>query len=503
MISRGKNTVNANEQLLKYGKKTISLEDIKNIMKISIMDEKNAYEMISEMISEEIIEPVKSSGKNGNLSYPLYKKYRILVKEEADQGVIDNIRQLHPLLLRSGYLSSKQLEFQSNRAVIEKVSAYLFFDKDDTFISRKERSFEIFGHEKTLDNSMVKALLRKLQITEYELGFYDTPEYCFHDYIPLRKEQMVLLICENKDIWFNIRRLMFEDGVRSLFGTAIDGVVYGEGNKVSDRTGALEEYVKFMGEPEVKFLYWGDIDREGFDIFRRTKEANDRLDISLFVPGYRKMIERARNIELEDSSSSKKQGMSFNDFINDFADDERTFLADIFDNNKLIPQEIISYKYLKEGYIRQESIKVRVYKIDMNSANSVYKGWEETLTQSSGAEKFVVFFSVVLTLMNYTRSSAGLISKNIKSVLILDNPFGKITSAHLLKPMFDIAKHFNVQLICLSDINKSDVVGCFDCVIKLVIKAQSLSNFEIMTHEGNERIEHGYYKIMNGQMSLF
>ena len=77
------------------------------------------------------------------------------------------------------------------------------------------------------------------------------------------------------------------------------------------------------------------------------------------------------------------------------------------------------------------------------------------------------------------------------------------SKAHLLKPMFDISKHFNVQLICLSDINKSDVVGCFDCVIKLVIKTQSLSNFEIMMHEGNERIEHGYYKIMNGQMSLF
>ena len=164
---------------------------------------------------------------------------------------------------------------------------------------------------------------------------------------------------------------------------------------------------------------------------------------------------------------------------------------------------IVSSERLLHKYIRQESIRVRVYKIDMNSANSVYKGWEENLTQSSGAEKFVVFFSVVLTLMNYTRSSAGLISKNAKSVLILDNPFGKITSAHLLKPMFDIARHFNVQLICLSDINKSDVVGCFDCVIKLVIKTQSLSNFEIMTHEGNERIEHGYYKIMNGQMSLF
>ena len=164
---------------------------------------------------------------------------------------------------------------------------------------------------------------------------------------------------------------------------------------------------------------------------------------------------------------------------------------------------IVGSERLLHKYIIRETVPVKVYKIDLNIANSSYKRWEDTLTQSSGAEKFVVFFSVVLTLMNYTRSTSGIVSKEAKSVLILDNPFGKITSSHLLKPMFDIAKHFNVQLICLSDINKSDVTGCFECVIKLVIKQQALSNFEIMTHEGNERIEHGYYKIMNGQMSLF
>ena len=166
-------------------------------------------------------------------------------------------------------------------------------------------------------------------------------------------------------------------------------------------------------------------------------------------------------------------------------------------------KSIVGSERLLHKYIIRETVPVKVYKIDLNVANSSYKRWEDTLTQSSGAEKFVVFFSVVLTLMNYTRSTSGIISKEAKSVLILDNPFGKITSAHLLKPMFDIAKHFNVQLICLSDINKSDVTSCFECVIKLVVKQQSLSNFEIMTHEGNERIEHGYFKIMNGQMSLF
>ncbi len=165
--------------------------------------------------------------------------------------------------------------------------------------------------------------------------------------------------------------------------------------------------------------------------------------------------------------------------------------------------KIVSSERLLHKYIKKDSIAVKVYKIDMTSENSGYKRWEEALTENSGAEKFVVFFAVVLTLMNYTRAEAGVVNKRAKSVLVLDNPFGKITSAHLLKPMFDIARHFNVQLICLSDINKSDVTNCFECVIKLVIKSQSLSNFEIMTHAGNEMIEHGFYKVMNGQMSLF
>ena len=50
------------------------MEDIKTIMKISIMDEQSAYEQISEMIMEEIIEPVKSSGKNGNITLSTIQK---------------------------------------------------------------------------------------------------------------------------------------------------------------------------------------------------------------------------------------------------------------------------------------------------------------------------------------------------------------------------------------------------------------------------------------------
>lgn len=341
--------MNEKKTLMNYEKKNISVEELASLLKFSLTDVSEAYEKIEALISDGIIEPVKASGKNGNLTYSWYKKYRITIAEEIDEGVLKSIRSLNPILLSNGYLPSHPSVYMKNKDVIDGINKYLFSKQEDEFISRKERSFEIFGKEKVLDDSGVKSLLKSLQITDEKLGFYDTPEYCFHDYIPVRKNQMTLLVCENKDIWFNIRRCMFEDGFKKLFGVPIDGVVYGSGNKVSQKQGALIEYIKFMGNPQVSFWYWGDIDREGFDIYRRTCEVNVGLDITLFWPGYKKMIERAKEIELEDSPSSKKEGMNFEDLFDGFNLEEKAYLIKMLKGNKLIPQEIISYKLLSEG----------------------------------------------------------------------------------------------------------------------------------------------------------
>lgn len=335
-------------KLLAFGKKNIALEDLAVLLKVEMADTKALFDMVSLLVNDMVVEPVKSSGQNGNRKYPLFKKYRILVKEESSAETEKQIRQLHPALCKSGYLSSHVQEYLKHKEVINCLNSFLFSKKAEEPISRKERSFEIFGREKVLDDSEVKTLLRHLAIMDSDLGFYDTPEYCFHDYIPERKSNLTLLICENKDIWFNIRRCMFEDHFKSLFGTAIDGVVYGNGNKVSHKQGALAEYIRFMGNPNVAFLYWGDIDREGFDIFRRTREVNASLNIELFVPGYRKMIERAQSICFEDSPSSKKEGVSFEDLFDGFSAEEQTFLNRVLEENKLIPQEIISYTVLSE-----------------------------------------------------------------------------------------------------------------------------------------------------------
>ena len=170
-------------------------------------------------------------------------------------------------------------------------------------------------------------------------------------------------------------------------------------------------------------------------------------------------------------------------------------------DTKKMAEKIVGSRNLLRKYIGKEAIRVDAYKIDQNPQNAGYRSWEQTQINNSGAEKFVVYFAVILSLMNYTRGDFGSIrDKDLRSALILDNPFGATSSKHILVPMFAIAKHFRVQMICLSDINKSDVINCFDIVIKAIVKKRPMSNNELLTHEGNESIEHGFYR--SEQLSL-
>lgn len=147
-------------------------------------------------------------------------------------------------------------------------------------------------------------------------------------------------------------------------------------------------------------------------------------------------------------------------------------------------------------YIQKENIAVRTFKVDRNPANSTWRTWESSQKDNSGAEKFIVYFSIILSIMNYTKAEVnGFQSNSIYSTLILDNPFGSTTSSHILKPMFALAKHFHVQMICLTHIKQSEVVSCFDVVIKAFVKKISMSNKELLVHETDEQMEHGFYRV--------
>ena len=160
----------------------------------------------------------------------------------------------------------------------------------------------------------------------------------------------------------------------------------------------------------------------------------------------------------------------------------------------------VSSSRLLRTFIQKQQIGLKAFKIDSDKSLREYRTWESTAVDNSGAEKFLVYFAVILSVMHYTRSDDGISTQESTGVLILDNPFGVITSHHVLDKMFRIAKHFRVQLICLSDITKCDITACFSMHIKAKVKENKLSSVSLLTHEGNEQIEHGFYRA--SQMAL-
>lgn len=157
-------------------------------------------------------------------------------------------------------------------------------------------------------------------------------------------------------------------------------------------------------------------------------------------------------------------------------------------------EDTVSSRHLLRKYIRKESIEIWGYKVDTNSSHAEYRRWKDIPRTNSGAEKFLVYFAVIVLLMDYSSSEAGIRTAEHTNVLILDNPFAVITSAHVLEPMFNMAKQFKIQLICLSDITKCDITNCFDLHIKAAVRQNMLSEIGILSHDGNEKIEHGFYR---------
>ena len=145
---------------------------------------------------------------------------------------------------------------------------------------------------------------------------------------------------------------------------------------------------------------------------------------------------------------------------------------------------LTSGRELLNQVIGTSKIPVYVYKIDLNEKNSGMKRWEDAMSQNSGGEKFVVFFTMVSILITYIRAagrrSAGEEPVEESKVLIMDNPFARTSSEHLLRAVMDIADTFSIQLICLSDLSQSSITNRFSLIYQLSIRKRMYSDKEVL-----------------------
>lgn len=129
-----------------FPRKRITLEDLSSFCSAPEL----LHEQITELVQQGILTPVKSSGTNGNQKNPLFMRYTICI-ENTIQVSPDEIYALHPRLSANGYLLRNRMQFVNNRAFLCRLSEWLTNYKGNDMMSRRERSFAIFGEEKELD----------------------------------------------------------------------------------------------------------------------------------------------------------------------------------------------------------------------------------------------------------------------------------------------------------------------------------------------------------------
>lgn len=135
----------------------------------------------------------------------------------------------------------------------------------------------------------------------------------------------------------------------------------------------------------------------------------------------------------------------------------------------------ITTKNLYDTVVGIGNVQIRLYKIEAQREYPIT--WAE-VARNSGGEGFLSAFVILSSLLYYMRKDDTDIfaDRNEGKVLIMDNPFAQTNAAHLLKPLMDVAKKTNTQMICLTGLSGESIYNRFDNIYVLNLIAASLRN---------------------------
>lgn len=344
-----KNIIN---KLFSYNKKSIKLSEFIDLIKIS--DYEKLFDTIKQLEIENVLQSVKKSGLNGNIAKPLFNKYKIIYPKNVTDKILSEIKSLNPGLNIDGYLEKPE-KYIKHKKIINGVSSYLWQKSDllKNKMSKNERAFSIWNDEKFFDKNkgLINEILNFNNFSAEFFNYYKTYEPFFEYITEIEKNNNVLIV-ENKDTWFTIKKLFIECQKNVLFGVKINVLIYGEGNKITKKN-ALDEHFMSLKEnnliENVNYLYFGDLDYEGIGIYLRIANYNQNINFCLFTELYEKMLELSEYIDLPQAKNQRKLLSEDDKFYGQFSENIRSRIINILTNNRYIPQEILNYQVISKG----------------------------------------------------------------------------------------------------------------------------------------------------------
>ncbi len=306
------------------------------------LDYRQQYAFVMELLKTGRVKPLKASGKNGKKP-ALYQEYWLLEEKEDDTPLLEELKYTMVPAISIDYYLAHPKVYRQERPWVLLLNAYLRDQKEKLCFpeSVNERSFEIWGREKFLLREQGKKILKHCQIEPEALNLYRTSEplAC---YAHTRETPQTLLILENKDPFYSMRKHLLDGGTKIL-GVSVGTLIYGAGK------GILRSFLDFelLAEPYMThekntFYYFGDLDYEGIGIWENLSElCKETRRLIPFVPAYEAMLEKAENRELPDTKElqNRRIGPSF---FTHFSEPAVEKMKRILESGKYIPQEILN-----------------------------------------------------------------------------------------------------------------------------------------------------------------
>lgn len=289
------------------------------------------------------IKPVKSSKTNGKRP-ALYQKYWLL-EEQKDYRLLEEELKYHIVpSLSVDYYLTHLAAYETDRPWVLCLNNYLKERGGNLApsISVNERSFEIWGDEKFLARGRGSQILKRCGLPLSFFHVYRTTEPLAY-YSHTKKTPQNLLIIENKDTFYSMRRHM-SAGNEELLGEKIGTLIYGAGKGIFR---AFEDFglcvEPYMTKEENVLYYFGDLDYEGIGIYENlAAHFLEQWEMVPFVGGYMAMLKKAARMErlprMKEGQNKNMDGR----FFSYFSRDCQQAMREILERGCYIPQEILN-----------------------------------------------------------------------------------------------------------------------------------------------------------------
>src|SRR5699024_6355043 len=152
-------------------------------------------------------------------------------------------------------------------------------------------------------------------------------------------------------------------------------------------------------------------------------------------------------------------------------------------------------KQLLQVVMENQAMKVSCRKVtNDNKVTQRLTTWEQS-NKWSGGEKWSKNMTLFLGILNFVAEKKQHINKSTKRhrAVILDNPFGKASSDHVLSPVFFIAEQLGFQIIALTaHADGKFLQDYFPIIYSLRLRAASDGRKQVV--DKTKSLHHAYFQ---------